>query len=92
MSPTDLCRCEHTRAQHQGPEGIGGAQCLICPGDEERAWRHPFTEKDAEPELCPWEVYIGSLETPPEPCDLEVEPGDEYCPKHQKTARALEEL
>lgn len=43
--PTDgsLCRCGHTRNQHQDNTGLGGAQCRACPGDEERSWRHPYT-------------------------------------------------
>lgn len=42
------CRCGHTLKQHQGPEGLGGAQCKVCPGDSERSWRHPFTPADEE--------------------------------------------
>lgn len=40
---TALCRCGHTRKQHQDNTGLGGAQCRVCPGDEERSWRHPYT-------------------------------------------------
>ena len=31
------CRCGHDRAQHD-PD-----QCRVCPGDEERTWKHPYT-------------------------------------------------
>jgi hypothetical protein len=42
----DRCQCGHVRSVHQGAAGLGGAQCLMCPGDSERSWRHLFT---AEP-------------------------------------------
>lgn len=41
-----LCRCGHREDQHQDDTGLGGAQCLACPGDEERSWRHPYTPKE----------------------------------------------
>lgn len=37
------CNCGHTKEHHQGPKGLGGAQCRACPGDSERSWRHPYT-------------------------------------------------
>lgn len=37
-----ICRCRHKESQHQGPEELGGAQCLVCPEDGERGWLHPF--------------------------------------------------
>ena len=40
------CRCGHRENQHQDDTGLGGAQCLACPGDEERSWRHPYTPKE----------------------------------------------
>lgn len=43
LEELELCRCGHTLKQHQGPEGLGGAQCKVCPEDGERMWRHPFT-------------------------------------------------
>lgn len=48
MEALELCRCGHTFKQHQGPEGLGGAQCKVCPGDSERSWRHPFTPQEDE--------------------------------------------
>lgn len=42
-----LCVCGHRNDQHQDETGLGGAQCLVCPGDEERAWRHPHTPAPA---------------------------------------------
>lgn len=42
QSPEDLCVCGHVRRVHQGDEGLGGAQCTRCSGDDERSWRHPF--------------------------------------------------
>lgn len=32
-----ICVCGCTEQQHQGPEGLGGAQCRTCPGDDERS-------------------------------------------------------
>lgn len=42
-----VCHCGHTEPQHQGADKLGGAQCVACPGDEERAWRHQFTTASA---------------------------------------------
>jgi hypothetical protein len=39
-----LCRCGHHKKQHSG---IGpGQQCEVCPGDDERSWRHPYTPEE----------------------------------------------
>jgi hypothetical protein len=48
-SSLPLCHCGHTERQHQDV-GVGGTQCLICPGDDERSWRHPFTAAPATTE------------------------------------------
>lgn len=37
------CQCGHSKLQHQDASGLGGAQCKVCPGDQERSWRHPYT-------------------------------------------------
>jgi len=42
----DICNCGHPRRDHQGDEDLGRAQCKVCPGDDERSWRHPFTLAD----------------------------------------------
>jgi hypothetical protein len=40
-----LCRCGHHKKQHSG---IGpGQQCDVCPGDDERSWRHPYTPEES---------------------------------------------
>jgi hypothetical protein len=44
----ELCECGHQRRRHLEPPG---GQCVACPGDEERTWRHEFTPK--KPELRP---------------------------------------
>lgn len=44
-----LCNCGHTEDEHQGQNELGGAQCLVCPEDGERSWRHPYT-----PHACTW--------------------------------------
>ena len=36
------CRCGHDRARHD-PD-----QCRVCPGDDERSWRHPYTATTKE--------------------------------------------
>lgn len=43
--PDDICNCGHIRQRHTPRPGLDwtGHQCDDCPGDEERAWRHPFT-------------------------------------------------
>lgn len=47
-NPTPPCVCGHPKSNHQTKSGLGGEQCLVCPGDEERSWRHPYTpEKKA---------------------------------------------
>ncbi|MFC1420785.1 hypothetical protein [Streptacidiphilus cavernicola] len=51
INATPLCHCGHGEAQHQGPDGLGGAQCRVCPGDSERAWHHPF-EAEAPADPC----------------------------------------
>lgn len=42
------CNCGHSEEDHQGPEGLGGAQCKRCPGDDERSWKHPYTPEEGE--------------------------------------------
>jgi hypothetical protein len=42
-----LCRCDHPKSEHQGPEGLGGSQCRSCTEDGERSWRHPFILQEA---------------------------------------------
>lgn len=46
--PDDKCVCMHRRDSHQDHLGTGGAQCTVCPGDEERSWRHEFVMKTDE--------------------------------------------
>lgn len=55
FEPEPRCNaCGHRRGDHQGPEGLGGEQCLNCAGDEERSWRHAF-QLPEEPPLTPEE-------------------------------------
>lgn len=35
--PEPPCRCGRTEVWHDDD------QCRICPGDEERTWKHPYT-------------------------------------------------
>jgi hypothetical protein len=49
-SLNELCRCGHQRRRHLEPPG---AQCVACPGDSERSWRHEFAPE--EPPLTPEE-------------------------------------
>lgn len=41
---------------------------------------------------CTWQVYIGSLVSPPEICELDAEGSAEYCPTHQKLSDDMESL
>lgn len=40
--PDDRCNCGCPRSAHQDEQGLGGAQCRVCPEDGERSWRHAF--------------------------------------------------
>lgn len=55
------------------------------------AWARDITDAppQEEPESCCWQVWVGSLETPPEFCGLDAEPGGDYCPRHRERAEAM---
>lgn len=63
-----------------------------------RDWLDDYEESSITPEPndeetgCPWVVRHGDLETPDEYCLMDVQPGNEYCPKHQASADALEAM
>lgn len=48
-----LCQCGHPRKRHLEPPG---AQCVACPGDSERSWRHEFTPEPAPAPETPQEA------------------------------------
>jgi hypothetical protein len=82
-SLNELCRCGHQRRRHLEPPG---AQCVACPGDEERAWRHEFEpeppmtpeEEEAAPEdegcACGEPEASGTLHRTDGPCYVEELP------------------
>jgi hypothetical protein len=41
-SPEDICICGCARKAHEDATKLGGAQCVQCPSDDERSWRHEF--------------------------------------------------
>lgn len=45
-----------------------------------------------EDRYCTWQVYIGSLVSPPEMCELDIEGTADYCPTHQKLSGDMEAL
>lgn len=62
--------------------GVGTPVCCEQAQDEWIEENHP---------ACIYETG-GTYETPPERCDLDTEPGDEYCPLHRKHIDDLEAL
>ncbi|MER6605899.1 hypothetical protein ABT282_08285 [Streptomyces sp. NPDC000927] len=47
---------------------------------------------DIETEPCTYEVWAGTLETPPEYCDEDREPDSEYCKPHGEKVARMEAL
>lgn len=43
----DAARCGHGKDQHLGENSGWEPQCKVCPGDDERSWRHPYTPDDS---------------------------------------------
>jgi hypothetical protein len=106
MQETPEQRAERFRAmgaemagQPIAPETLVEVVTILAEHDEAEAEAraaYPEYYGEAEPlaeaDSCIWEVRHATTETPEEYCDLGVEPGNEYCPEHQRKAEALAEL
>jgi hypothetical protein len=44
---------------------------------------------DEDDGVCTWQVGGDHYYSPPEYCDEDAEPGEEYCPLHREKAKAL---
>lgn len=38
----EMCTCGHPRSVHLGYATPGAGECVLCPGDDKKAWDHPF--------------------------------------------------
>lgn len=69
----------------------GKAGCNSCKVETVHVPEEADAMIEPEPEECDWVVRMATLETPDEYCGLEVQAGNEFCPKHQAQADALVE-
>lgn len=61
---------------------MSGGLCLVC-GMVSGRCPHDLPEAE-ELALCEFRLFAGSYYEPPEYCDEPIEPGAEYCPRHEE--------